>query len=353
MNFEYRPLPWNIIFGAGTLERLPDELKTLGLSRALILTTPGQMDNGVNVANLIEGYSVGHFDGAKMHVPVATVEAAQKMATETNADCCISIGGGSTTGLGKALALKMGIANITIPTTYSGSEMTNIWGMTENNRKVTGRDDCVVPDLIIYDPTLTLSLPTDIIGPSAINAMAQAVVNVATDTPNPMVGLMAEEAIRRISASLPTVISNPEDITARADLLYGASLAGGALGTGSTSLHHKLCHTFGGTFNTPHAETHTILLPHAVAYNAHATKQGTQKVAEAMGAKDAASGIQELAKSAGAPTALKDIGIKYNDLDEVVSVIMAMDFANPAPIVSDRLRKMLENAYHGHPPVID
>lgn len=350
MNFEYRPLPWNIIFGEDTLERLPNELEKLGFSKALVLTTKGQREKGLMIMDLLSTAAVGHFDEAKMHVPMTTVDAAMKMASEKNADCCISIGGGSTTGLGKALALKIGIANIAIPTTYSGSEMTNIWGITENNQKVTGRDDCVVPDLTIYDPRLTLSLPKHIIGPSAINAMAQAVVNVATDTPNPMVCLMAEEAIRRISSSLPSVISDPDDMGARSDLLYGALLAGDALGTGTTSLHHKLCHTFGGTFNTPHAETHTILLPHAVAYNAKATQNETAKIAEAMGVQNAAVGIQKLAKSSDAPTALKDIGIKYDDLDKAVSIILDMEFSNPEPIKRASLRTMLENAYHGYKP---
>lgn len=350
MGFEYNALPWNIIFGAGTVKKLPAELKKRGYSKVLILSTPGQKENANKVIKILGAQVIGLFDKAKMHVPMKTVESAALMAAELDADCTVSIGGGSTTGLGKALSLKYNLPNIAIPTTYAGSEMTNIWGITEENRKVTGRDDVVVPRQIIYDPELTLTLPASIVGPSGLNAMAQAVVNIATDMPNPIVSSMACEAIKFISTYLPKIISDPTDIDARAHVLYGASMAGAALGTGTTSLHHKLCHTFGGTFNTPHAETHAILLPHSVAYNARVTSIGTNKIAEIMQVKNAAIGIHELAKKVGSPTSLKEIGIKKEDLDKAVTVAMEMSINNPEPVTADRLRQLLENAYHGHVP---
>jgi len=350
-NFSYKPLPWNITFGSGSVKNINSELDKLGFSKALILSTPGQTVNAEIILSLLGDKAVGLFDKAKMHVPAATVEQAALSASELKADCTISIGGGSTTGLGKALALKHDLPNIAIPTTYAGSEMTNIWGITQNDRKVTGRDNCVVPNLIIYDPELTLSLPAHIVGPSGINALAQAVVNVATDTQNSMVTLMAREAIRSISEFLPKIIADPADIEARSKVLYGSSMAGAALGTGTTSIHHKLCHTFGGTFNTPHAETHAILLPHSVAYNARATAAGTKQVAKDMNVADAATGLYELAQKVGAPTALKQIGIEEADLNKAVAVAMEMKIENPEPVSADRLRRMLENAYHGHAPV--
>jgi len=348
--FDYTALPWNIVFGAGALARLPDELDTLALRRALVLSTPGRHKQGQEIVNLLADRAIGLFDQCVMHVPIETVEEAIEAATKLNADCTVSIGGGSTTGLGKALALKLNLPNIAIPTTYAGSEMTNIWGITENGRKITGRDDRVVPTLTIYDPELTMSLPAHIAGPSGLNAMAQAVVNVASKETNPMVTMMAVEAVRVLARNLPEVVLDPNNLQARAGALYGASLAGGSLGTGTTSLHHRLCHTFGGTFNTPHAETHTILLPHCVAYNAAATAVGTQQLADAMGVDNAAVGIYQLAKTLGAPTALKDIGIQESDLDRAARIATETPVNNPEPVTVDRVRLLLENAWHGHSP---
>ncbi len=352
MNFDYKPLPWNITFAAGAVSTIRQEVENLGFKKALILSTTGQSKNAQKLVGSLGNLAVGHFDQAKMHVPIETVESAIKFARDLDADCTISIGGGSTTGLGKALTLKENIANIAIPTTYAGSEMTNIWGITEDGTKITGRDDKVVPDLVIYDPELTLSLPPEIVGSSGLNALAQAVVNVATDKPNAMVTLMALEAIKAIATNLPKIIADPKNLDARSKVLYGSSMAGAALGTGTTSIHHKLCHTFGGTFNTPHAETHAILLPHSVAYNTEATAAGTQAVADAMGVGNAASGLHDLALKVGAATALKEIGISEQDMDKAIEIIISMDSHNPAPITEKRLRQMLENAYHGRQPIL-
>lgn len=349
-NFDYKALPWNIVFGEGALQRLPEELDKLGYSRALVLATPQQTEQGQELVSLLGKRAAGLFDQAVMHVPVATVDQAIQEVERLNADCSVSIGGGSTTGLGKALALKMDLPNIVIPTSYAGSEMTNIWGITENERKVTGRDDRVVPTLTLYDPVLTLTLPAEFAGPSGLNAMAQAVVNVAAENTNPIVAIMATEAVRALSHSLPKVIVEPENMQARAEALYGACLAGGSLGTGTTSLHHRLCHTFGGTFNTPHAETHTILLPHCVAYNAAATEAGTRRLADAMGVENAALGIFELAKTVGAPTALKDIGIQESDLDKAAEIATETPVNNPEPVTTERVRALLQNAYEGVEP---
>ena len=350
INFQYKALPWNIIFGAGALSRLPEELGKLGYSRALVLSTPNQVGDGQSIVNLLGDKAVGLFDQAMMHVPVETVAQATAEVKRLEADCSVSIGGGSTTGLGKALAFNLGLPNIAIPTSYAGSEMTNIWGITENNRKITSRDNVVVPALTIYDPKLTLTMPAAFAGASGLNAMAQAVANLVSKDPNPIVSVMAQEAIRALSHSLPIVISDPDNMEARTEAMYGACLAGGALGTGTTGLHHRLCHTFGGTFNTPHAETHTILLPHSVAYNAAATPAGAGKIADAMGVDDAATGIFELAKTIGVPTALKDIGVKRTDLDEAAAVATETPVNNPEPVTKERVRALLENAYHGRAP---
>jgi len=350
LTFQHRSLPWNILFGVGAIRRLPEELDKLGLTRVLVLTSPEQVEQGCVAVEILQGRAAGSFNKATMHVPLATVEQAEKAARRLGADSTLSIGGGSTTGLGKALALRLSLPNIVIPTSYAGSEMTNIWGITQDGKKTTGRDDAVLPTLTIYDPELTLTLPPAFAGPSGLNAMAQAVVNVASQNVNPFVSSMALEAIRKLSHGLPMIMVEPDSMTARSEVLLGACFAGAAIGTGTSSLHHRLCHAFGGTFNTPHAETHAILLPHCVAYNAAATPDGTQRIARAMGVDNAAMGIHELAKIVHAPTALQDIGIDRDDLDRVVALVMEVPPENPEPVTGRKLRVLLENAFHGHKP---
>lgn len=349
-DFNYQSLPWNIVFGAGSLERLPEELRKLDRSRALVLCTPNQTADAGRVQALLGDACAGVFDQAAMHVPADTVTAARSLADQLEVDCTVAIGGGSTTGLGKALALQADLDNIVIPTSYAGSEMTNIWGMTEHGRKVTGRDMKVVPTLTIYDPVLTLTLPPEFAAASGLNAMAQAAVNVTSTLSSPFVVTMAQEAVRRLSQSLPRVLRSPDDLDARAQALYGASLAGGALGTGTTGLHHRLCHIFGGTFNTPHAETHTVLLPHSIAYNAKAAPEGTARLAQALGVSNAAQGIYQLAKDLGAPSGLRELGVKETDLDQAADMAVESAIINPEPLTRESIRALLSNAYFGRAP---
>ena len=350
LDYSFRGLPWNIVFGLGALDRLPEELEKLGLNRAMVLTTPNQHGKGEALLQLLGKQGAGLFDQARMHVPKETLESAREKAIELSADCTVSLGGGSTTGLGKALVMHQSLPNIAIPTTFAGSEMTNIWAVTQAGRKVTARNDAVVPTLTIYDPQLTRSMPAKLAVVSGLNAMAQAVVNVATDKPNPIVAALALDGVRALVKALPVMVTNPDDMEAQAQALYGASLAGAALGTGTTSLHHKLCHTFGGTFNTPHAETHAILLAHSVAYNAIAAAEGTARIAEVMGVKDAAMGIFELAQKLGAPVALSEIGVLESDLDKAAEVTTENAFDNPEPVNRDRVRALLQRAWEGLPP---
>lgn len=350
MEFAYSTLPWNILFGAGYLSRLPQELNNLGFSKALILTTHSGSKVGQETVRLLGQNAAGLFDQARMHVPIETVDRAIELARELNADCTITIGGGSTTGLGKALCLKIGLPYIAIPTTYAGSEMTNIWGITENGRKVTGRDNAVVPRLTIYDPELTLDLPIEISTTSGMNALAQAVVNIATKDANPMVSTMACAAVKALAKGLPAVAAAPGDLSARSEVLYGASLAGGSLGTGSTGLHHRLCHTFGGTFNTPHAQTHSILLPYTIAFNSAETVVGTALLAEVLGVEDPARAIFELGRTIGTPTALRELGIVEADLDTAASIATESPIHNSERATFTRVRDLLQHAWLGTTP---
>jgi len=263
--FIHQTNPSRVIFGPGSLSQFPDELQRLGLRRALVLSTPEQRYSAERVAALLGDRAAGIFPQAVMHVPIETARPARDEARRLGADCAVAIGGGSTIGLGKAIALESGLPIVAIPTTYAGSEMTPIYGLTEDGLKKTGHDPRVLPRTVIYDPELSATLPMSITVTSAFNAIAHAAEGLYAHDGNPIVALMAEEGIRASAAALAPLKTDPGNLDARSDALYGAWLCGSVLGQVSMGLHHKLCHTLGGSFNLPHAEVHTIILPHALA----------------------------------------------------------------------------------------
>lgn len=348
--FTYNALPGHIIFGAGKLQSLADEIDRLGCTRVLVLTTPEQKHQGEMVKELIGDRWVASFNQAAMHVPTDVVDRALDVAEAANADCVVGIGGGSTTGLGKALALRSDLSIVAIPTTYAGSEMTPIWGLTENGIKKTGRDPRVLPASVIYDPDLTLSLPPFISGPSGVNAIAHCVEALYAPDANPITSLIAEEGINALSSSLAIVVNEPGNKDARAKALYGAYLAGSALAAVGMSLHHKLCHTLGGSFNLPHADVHTIILPYATRYNAEASPEAMQRICRAMGTEDAAEGLYDLNRSIDAKRGLKDLGFEENDIAKAADIATRNPYANPAPVTKEGVIRLLTDAYHGVRP---
>jgi alcohol dehydrogenase class IV len=275
-----------VIFGVSSVERLGEEVERLGASRVLVLCTPGQRALAQAMSERLGARAVGIYDRAAMHVPIETAEDARREAARHKADCCVAVGGGSTIGLGKAIALQSGPPILAIPTTYAGSEMTPIWGLTEGGLKKTGRDVRVLPRTVIYDPALTVDLPAAVSGPSGINALAHCVEALYAPDGNPIVSLMAEEGARALAESLPVVVKEPANLGARSRALYGAWLGGSSLGAASTGLHHKLCHTLGGTYNLPHAEVHAVIMPHATRYNALAAPDAMMRLARSLGVAD-------------------------------------------------------------------
>jgi maleylacetate reductase len=349
LQFTYDALPGRVVFGSGVFASLPEEASRLG-SKALVLCTPEQKHLAQQAAAVLAGRAVGIFDRAVMHVPIETADAATALAASLGADLCVAIGGGSTTGLGKAIALRSNLPILAVPTTYAGSEMTPIWGMTENGVKKTGRDPRVLPRTTLYDPELTLTLPVGLSGTSGMNAIAHCVEGLYSQSANPLISLAAEEGIRSLAASLPRIARNASDIEARSEALHGAWLAGVTLGSVGMALHHKLCHTLGGTFNLPHAETHTVVLPHALAYNAAAVPEAMRRVARALGCTDAVSGLLALTRAIGAPTALKDLGMPEDGIERALQLATTNPYYNPAPIEVEPLRRLLRNAWAGRPP---
>jgi maleylacetate reductase len=349
-SFVFEPQPWRVVFGVGSLDRLAEEVGRLGVAKALVLCTPEQRATAEDVAQRLGERSVGVYDRAVMHVPVEVARAAREHAAALGADACVAVGGGSTIGLGKAIALEFGTPIIAVPTTYAGSEMTPIWGLTEAGVKKTGTDKRVLPRTVIYDPTLTLSLPPGLSGVSGMNAIAHCVEALYAQNANPVISLMAAEGIRALGASLPGVVAAPGDLALRTTAQYGAWLAGASLGAASMSIHHKLCHTLGGTLNLPHAETHTAVLPHAVAYNRAAAPEAMAHIAAALGVADAATGLYDLAVAVGARTALRDLGMREADIERVADLATINPYWNPRPVTRDGVLALLQDAYNGRRP---
>jgi len=350
--FVYQANPVRVVFGAGSLQQLPAEVDRLGARRALVLCTPGQARSGARVAALLGERAAGVFAEAVMHVPIESAHAARIEAQRRGADCAVALGGGSTTGLGKAIALDSGLPIIAVPTTYAGSEMTPIYGITEGGLKKTGRDASVMPRTVIYDPELTLDLPFAITVTSAFNAIAHAAEGLYAPDGNPVIALMAEEGLRANAAALAPLQSDPHDLGARSDALYGAWLCGSVLGATTMGLHHKLCHTLGGSFNLPHAEVHTVVLPHALAYNAAAAPDAVRRVGRALGvdADEVPHALQDLARRYRAPTSLAAIGMPADGLDRAADLAVQTPYPNPRPLERAALRVLLQRAFDGAAP---
>lgn len=349
-SFVYDALPARVIFGAGCLQTLPEEIERLGAHKALVLSTPQQRETAQEIVALLGSRAAGLFDRAVMHVPMEIAQQAREEARRLDADCCVAVGGGSTTGLAKAIALTSPLPILAVPTSYAGSEMTPIWGLTREGRKTTGRDTRVLPKAVLYDPTLTLTLPAAFSVTSGVNAIAHCVEALYSKDANPVISIMAEEGIRAMAASLPAIVQHPRDLEARSQALYAAWLGGVALGSVGMALHHKLCHTLGGSFNLPHAETHTVILPHAVAYNAAAAPEAIRRVARALGTDSAAAGLYDLAARLNAPLSLAALNMRRQDLDRAADLAVENPYYNPQPVTRAGVRVLLQNAFDGVRP---
>lgn len=349
-SFIYDGLPCRVIFGSGTVGKVADEIDRLSCQRALVLSTPEQKEAARNLAALLGERAASMFAGATMHTPVDVTDAALDELRVSKADCTVALGGGSTIGLGKAIALRTDLPQIAIPTTYAGSEMTPIIGETEGGRKTTQRTLKVLPEVVIYDVDLTLSLPATLSATSGMNSIAHAVEALYAENRNPIISMMAQQCIRAIGQALPKIIADPENRAARSDALYGAWLGGACLGAVGMALHHKLCHVLGGSFNLPHAETHTVVLPHALAYNAPAATDAAAIIARALGARDAAQGLYDLAKSLGAPLALRDLGMPKDGIERATDLALRNPYWNPRPLKRAAIRNLIARAWAGERP---
>ncbi|MBM2294504.1 maleylacetate reductase [Sulfitobacter pseudonitzschiae] len=348
--FSYQGSPAKIIFGRGALNRLAEVIDALGCQRALVLSTPQQAADAERLSGSLGPLSAGVFAKAAMHTPVETTEEALQAMHSNGADCTVAFGGGSTVGLGKAIAYRLDIPQIAIPTTYAGSEATPILGQTQDGEKTTLRDGAVLPGAVIYDPELSQGLPYAMSVTSGLNAMAHAAEALYAKDRNPVSTLMAMEGLRAFTEALPVLKEAPQDLAARSSALYGAWLCGTVLGQVGMSLHHKLCHVLGGSFDLPHAETHAIVLPHAIRFNEAAAGAELTPLADMLERASAGEGLYDFVKELGAPLALRDIGMTEADLDRAAEIATRNAYWNPRGIDRDGIRALLDAAWRGERP---
>jgi maleylacetate reductase len=349
LRFLHEALPARVLFGAGTLEKLPAEVERLGLERLLVLSTPQQEEQAKMVCELLGGACAGMFAEATMHTPVAVTDAALTSVAALRVDGLIAIGGGSTIGLSKAIALRTDLPQVVIPTTYAGSEVTPILGETKSGLKTTQSSLKVLPETVIYDVALTMGLPVPLSVSSGLNALAHAAEALYAREASPIVQLVAEEGVRALVGALPRIVSEPSDPNGRADALYGAWLCGTCLGSVGMALHHKLCHAIGGAYNLPHAETHSVVLPHALAYNLPAAPAARERLTRATGWPDPAADLQSYAARVGAPISLRELGMPREGIDKVAALAFKNPYWNPRPLDEAAIRDLLERAWTGAP----
>jgi alcohol dehydrogenase class IV len=350
VRFTHENLPQRVLFASFEgADRITEEVSRLGASRPMVIA--GQRE-GALADQVVAGLpgSLRHTE-VVMHVPTDVADRARKVAQDNDVDVLVSIGGGSTTGLAKAVALTTGLPIVAVPTTYAGSEATNVWGLTEGSRKTTGTDPRVLPRTVVYDASLILSLPVEMSVASGLNALAHCVDSMWAPRVDPIDQAFALEGMRALARGLPEVAAEPQDIDGRELTLYGAYVAAVAFASAGSGLHHKICHVLGGMFNLPHAQTHAVVLPYVLAFNAPFVPEVEQRMAAAFDAPSALDGLQRLRNRVDAPRALRDYGLREGDLSAAVeAVLAAVPPDNPRPVTATNLDLLLRAAWEGREP---
>jgi maleylacetate reductase len=350
--FEYQTLPSRIVFGLGVGDRLAGEVDRLGATRVLIV---GTGDRAARLSERLGRRCAGTFTGIRQHVPAELAASALELAGELEVDCVVACGGGSAIGLAKAVALDLAVPIVAIPTTYSGSEMTPIWGLTSGRRKRTGRHPRAAPAVVLYDHALTVSLPARLTASSGMNAVAHCVEGLYGPNANPVTALLAEDGIRRLAAGLVASVREPGGLAGRAEAMLGAHLAGTVLAVAGVAIHHQLCHVIGGELGLDHAGLNAVLLPHTVCFVTPAVPEEMRRVARALGGDgdgdgDAAAALYALARRLGAPSSLAELGMPEAELGRIAGAAAARVPPQPRPASAADLRGLLDAAWAGRPP---
>ena len=341
-----------VVFGCGSLGQVGAEVERLGATRVLLVASGRQ---AAALEDQLGDRIVGRFSEVVMHVPAEVARGAVAQAQAVGADVVVALGGGSAVGTAKAIAKETGLPILAVPTTYAGSEMTPIWGITDDGRKTTGRDLTVMPRTVVYDPELTLTLSPSLSAASGMNSLAHVVEGLYAPSVSPPLAARAEEAVRALAAALPRVVADPADLDARSEVLYGAWLAGSILGTCTMGVHHKVCHTLGGTYDLPHAASHSAVLPYAAQFNqdhAHEAMAAVVRGFRAAGrdVADAPTALWDLATQIGAPVSLRMLGFPESSITEAAGIVVAGRPTNPRPVDDDGVRALIAAAHAGDRP---
>ena len=351
-----------VLFGHGILDRVADEAGALG-DRVMLIADPAP-----SVAPAVEEIRLSlrerlaaRSDDVVMHVPSAAAEAATRTADGAKADVIVCVGGGSSTGLAKGVAKLSGRPILAVPSTYAGSEMTSIWGLTDGGRKVTGRLAAVRPKTVVYDVRLTCRLPVSLSITSGLNAIAHGAEGLYSPAASPLSVAAAREGIQSMTTALSLIAEHREDDRARELALRGAWLSGWALEVSVMGIHHKMCHVLGGLLDLPHSPLHAAFLPFAIAYNAKAAPEAMASLVEALGVSnppdDAGGALWDLGRRLGAPASLASIGMAEGDIGPAVSAaveeIRGGPFVNPRETDEASLARLVYDAWRGFRPGAD
>ncbi|GAB05267.1 iron-containing alcohol dehydrogenase [Gordonia amarae] len=349
MRFSHESLSQTVVFATGEAHRaVADEVAALGVSKVMVIASEREAALADRIVAQLP--VVRRHTEVVMHVPVEVADRARAAAAAAGADVLVSVGGGSTTGLAKAVALTSGLPIVAIPTTYAGSEATNVWGLTDGDRKTTGIDNRVLPASIVYDAELLTTLPAEMAVASGLNALAHCVDAMWGPRVDPIDQVFAVEGIRALAAGLPAVAQDPSGVPGVEETLYGAYLAAVAFASAGSGMHHKICHVLGGMFNLPHAQTHAIVLPYVLAFNAPNAAAQERRIAHAFGAESATEGLATLRRAVGAPSALRDIGMPEEGIAQAMDpVLRAVPAGNPTPVAPENLIALLRAAWAGDP----
>lgn len=353
LDFNLTLLPVNVRFGAGRRNEVAGLLKGLAATRPLLIGTPAARDRYADVWAATDSMSPAVFFEAEAHCPIDVVERCREQFRDSNADSVVAVGGGSTLGLGKILAAEEGARFVALPTTYSGSEMTPLFGRKIGDEKRVKRDAACRPHAVIYDPELTRDLPRDIVATSGMNSLAHVVEALYSQSASPFTDSIAADAMQALRVGLAGMVGDGRNSDAASQAMYGGFLGGMLVAACGIALHHQICHVIGGLYDLPHGATNAVVLPHAFAYNASAVPEACAMIHATFGGPDAATGLYEFARSIGAPKSLAELGMPESGIDPVVAGMLAHGGWNPRALHRDALTRMVTNAWHGTLPVTD
>jgi alcohol dehydrogenase class IV len=340
----HETLPCRVLVGRGARREIPGEIERLGARQVLLVSTGSAKAAAGELTEAFGSRLAACFDRPVVHTPVEVTAEVMGVVEQTGADSVVAIGGGSAIGLAKAVAARTGIAQIAVPTTYAGSEVTPVLGETEEGVKTTRRDPAIAPGTVVYDAELTVKMPVGLTLTSSLNALAHGVEALWAQDATAVTDGLATESIQGILSLLPEPLANPSGVSGRERLQSAAWLAGLCLAQTQMGLHHQLAHALGGTFGLPHAELHAMLLAHVLAFNLPAAPEAAARLARITGT-DPVAVVSRLARSHNGPTTLSALGVPRDGLHAVAERVVARPYPNPRPLTVDGIDELLNQAW--------